>query len=253
MSKITIHNIKSKLIWNKASEFIIDWLKLYHNIGQKTLLLLSGGSATKLYPAVAEFIKTSELDFGYLVIGQVDERKFNSQQSTVNREDTNAYQIEKTGLWEACRLKNISYYLVSQEGTLEDAAEKYNRQMEEFFKDYTYKIGVLGIGEDAHTAGLLPGYQNVWNNNQFVVGYDIQPGQDKAMALSCLKTFRRRITATPFALKQLDQAVIVATGAKKKWAIEKVLDPGSLEDFDKYPAAVLQKIKKADLFTDFAV
>lgn len=235
MSAITIHTEKNELIWNKASEFQINWLKLYHNIHQKTLFLLSGGSVVKIHSDLAKFINNSKLNFDFLAFAQVDER-FQSGRM----EDINAYQIEKSGLWEVCKKKNIPYDLISQEGTLEQAAKKYNRRLQEFFEHFTYKIGVLGIGEDAHTAGLLPGYETSWNVNSQVVGYELEG------------LFRQRITITPKALLQLDQAIVVVVGGKKKEAVKNVINPLNIDNFDKYPAAILQKINRVDLFTDIS-
>lgn len=235
-----IHSYTPDLVFQKASEFLINWLKLYHNIHQKTLFLLSGGSVVKIHSDLAKFINNSKLNFDFLAFAQVDERKFNIQHSTFNREDINAYQIEKSGLWEVCKKKNIPYDLISQEGTLEQAAKKYNRRLQEFFEHFTYKIGVLGIGEDAHTAGLLPGYETSWNVNSQVVGYELEG------------LFRQRITITPKALLQLDQAIVMAAGGKKKEAIKIAVNPSNIDNIDKYPAALLQKINRVDLFTDIS-
>ncbi|MBI4990949.1 6-phosphogluconolactonase, partial [Candidatus Gottesmanbacteria bacterium] len=103
-----IHVEKNNLIFRKSSDFLIKWIKLYHNIGQKTLLLLSGGSVVRLNSDVTQFIKNSDLNFDFLTFAQVDER-FQPE----NQEDINAYQIEKTGLWKVCKEKNIPYYLIS--------------------------------------------------------------------------------------------------------------------------------------------
>lgn len=232
-TKIVIHEEKNRLIWEKASEFIINWLKLYHNIGQKTLLLLSGGSMVKIYYDLAKFIKNSELNFDFLALGQIDER-FQPE----NNEDINAGTIGRTGLWEVCKKKNISHHLISQTGLLEGAADKYDQQISKIFEQSVYKIGILGIGEDGHTAGLLPGFQSNWDINKFAVGF----ANDSK--------FKERISLTPKALIQFDQTIVVAVGEKKRSAIREILDSKNADNFNKFPAALLQKCKKVDLFTD---
>lgn len=248
-SNITIHTEKSELIWDKASEFLINWLRLYHNIGQKTLLLLSGGSVTRLYSDLAQFINTSDLNFDFLAIGQVDER-FKPEQpgGFKSTKEINAEFIRETGLWQVCQKKNIPYNFPHQEGTLEEAAKKYNKQLSDLFEHFPYKIGVLGIGEDSHTAGLLPGYERVWNIDKYIIGYNL--GQNNPRGLFCQHKFKQRISVTPRALRQLDHTIVVAVGEKKKEAIDNVINPLNIDNFDKYPAAILQKIKKVDLFTD---
>lgn len=238
MSKITIHTEKKAYIFKEALQFLINWLRLYHNIGQRTLLLLSGGSATKLYPALAEFIKSSDLDFSFLAIGQVDERFFGKEQTTNNKEHINAKIIKQTGLWETCAQKKIPYYLISQEGSLESSTAAYDKIISGLFGRFPYKVGVLGIGEDCHTAGLLPGYEKFWNKDAFAAGY-ANAGK-----------FSQRITVTPDALSFLDQAVVVAAGKKKRQAIENALKKENLKKLNKYPAAIMHNIKRVDLFTD---
>ncbi len=254
ITNIKIHNESVEKIWHKASEFLINWIHLYHNITQKTLLLLSGGSCVNIYKELAKFLSTSELDFDYLAIAQVDER-FQPKQITDNRQQTtkndiNAEVIKETGLWEICSKRNIPYYLVSQEGILEQSAEQYNKIIEKLFKEYVYKVAILGIGEDGHTAGLLPGYEKVWNKDKLVVGYEVDSGQNSARAEFCQKNFKERISLTPKALQQLDQAIIVAVGEKKKRAIIKAFNERNSNKMNEIPAVLIQKIPKVDLFTD---
>lgn len=199
---------------------LIDTLKQNLDSGKKTLLLLSGGSSINVYPYLSSISKL-------LVIAQVDER-FQPE----NREDINAGAIKKAAF-------HAPYYIVSQEGSVEKTAEEYNKTIEDLWKKCDCKIAVLGIGEDCHTAGLIPGYEKDWNTNRFVVGYKLAPGQK----------FRARVTVTPNLLLQLDCALIVAAGEKKKEAIKNALKKENFKNLNKYPAAIIQKIKKIDLFT----
>lgn len=239
---ILLHKKDPKTIWSKASEFLIKSLKDHEN--EKIFLLLSGGSAVKLYERIAKY----ELRSTNLAFAQVDER-FQPE----SKEDINAYQIEKTGLWKVCGEKNIPYYLVPQEGTLEQAAGKYNSTLKDLFEHFPYKIGVLGIGEDCHIAGLIPRYKASWNKDKLVAGYEIDHGQSSAKAELCHRNFRKRISVTPRVLEKLDRAIVVALGEKKKWAIENALSEANIDNLNKYPAAILQKIKKVDLFTDVKI
>lgn len=207
-------------IYSKAGRHLIRIIDKQIKEEKKTLLLLSGGSSVNVYPYLSS---VSEL----LVIAQVDER-FQPE----NREDVNAGAIKKAAF-------HVPYYIVSQEGSVEKAAEEYNRTIEDLWKKCDCKIAVLGIGEDCHTAGLIPGYEKDWNTDRFVVGYNL--AQNK---------FRQRITVTPKLLEQLDYALIVAAGDKKKKAIQNALKKENLENLNRYPAAIIQKIKEVDLLTD---
>ncbi|MBI4991315.1 6-phosphogluconolactonase, partial [Candidatus Gottesmanbacteria bacterium] len=155
--------------------------------------------------------------------------------------------------WRVCRERNIPYDIISQEETLEKSGDQYDRTVEKLFKEYVYKVAVLGIGEDGHTAGLLPGYEKKWNKNKYIVGYRIsQHRQNNAMALFCQGkgNFPQRISLTPKALKELDQAIIVAVGEKKKTAIKKLLNQSNesnLSNIDKMPSVIVTSIPQVNL------
>ncbi len=252
LSGIAIHIEKKDLVYTRALEFVINRLKLYHNIRQKTLFLLSGGSTVNIYKDITKFIDESGLDFPFLAFAQVDERyfgkiskskfqisnKFQNPNFKFQKEDINAYQIEKTGLWELCKKKGIPYYLISQAGSLQESAEGYNKILEKLFQEYNYKIAILGIGEDGHTAGLLPGYQKLWDIDKLVAGYE-NDGE-----------FKRRISMTPEAFKQVDQAIVVASGTRKRKVIMNLLDNKLDPGLDSFPTLIIRKIQKSDLFTD---
>lgn len=230
-SNITLHIIKSLEIYKKASEFIINWLRLYHNITQKALVLLSGGSAVQIYKDLANFIDKSELDFSFLAFAQIDERFQPDKEK-----DVNAYQIEKTGLCKVCEKKRIPYYLISQAGSLQESAKEYNKILIKLFQEYTYKIAILGIGEDGHTAGLLPGFQKLWDVKKLIVGYK-NDGE-----------FNQRISMTLEALKQVDQAIVVANRMRKRRVIKNLLDDKFYPELDSFPASIIRSIQKSDLF-----
>lgn len=173
--------------------------------------------------------------------------------------DINAENIRQTGLWEACKEKKIPYHLISQEGTLEGSAEGYNKIISKLFSRYDFKMAILGIGKDCHTAGLIPGFEKSWNINDYVVGYklDSNHGQNSAAAEFCqqksvknsIGRINKRITLTPFALKQLDYALVGVVGEEKREALKNALNPDNREKLDQYPAAIIQKIKKVDVIT----
>ena len=244
---ISVHTLKGSDIWQTAVDSLINSLNNRLKTRKKVLLLLSGGSVVKLYERITSY----ELRVTNLAIGQIDERKFNIQHLTFNKEEINAEVIRKTGIWEICDRKNIPYYLISQEGSLEEAANNYNQQLSDLFETFSYKIGVFGIGEDAHIAGLIPGYEAEWNVDKLMVGYDVgKHRQNNPAVLFCPQKFRQRITVAPKAISQLDYAIVVVTGEKKRKAIEQALDPININNLNIYPAAIIQKMKRVDLFTD---
>lgn len=237
---ISFHTPTNEKIWNEVTQFLVKKLK---ERPEKKLVFLSGGSITRLYEKVGEAIRIGAIDSSSLAFAQGDERFQPRQNSDFgfqnsDKSNINAEVIGETGLWDVCKEKRIPYHLISQEGTVESAAIEYNETIARLLTEYPYRIALLGIGEDGHTAGLLPGYQKMWDTDRFAVGYE-----NKGL-------YKERISVTPTLLKLLDQALIVALGEKKREALEKVFKKENRDNIDTYPAALLRTIQKVDLFTD---
>lgn len=267
MSNVFLHSYPIKEVWFKASQRLIEIVSASIEKRKRTLLFLSGGSVVRMYNRLADHLEGKS---SLIIFAQVDER-FKPE----HQDDINAYQIAKTGLWQVCKKRNIPFYTVSQKGTLQSATAKYNQTISKIFRKAppprwqaesrvktrekamtprmaewtprmvgrqdTYKIAIFGIGPDAHTAGLAPGYKSVWNVNTYVVGYENDG------------LFKNRITLTPLVIERLDYAIIVAEGEKKRRAISSAMKKGNLKKLNQYPAAIIQRIKKVDLFTDLAI
>ena len=233
---ISFHYFTHEKIWDGGAQFLIQKLK---ERSEKKLIFLSGGSVVRLYKTLGAIVNGGEIDSSRIAFAQADER-FQPE----DKNDVNAVSIERTGLWEVCKKKNIPYYLISQEGTLGNSARQYNKTISKFLGEYPFHLGILGVGEDGHTAGLLPGYERLWNIDRFIVGYEIEKRQNETAV------FKKRVTLTPKTLYALDYALVVASGVKKQEALEKVCKKENRDTIDAYPAALLQKIEKVDLFTD---
>ncbi len=235
------------------------------------LLLFSGGSAVRLYPYLVDWIKEhpSRSFQRKLAVGQADERFFGGDKGNRpavakamagkgdrgRNKNINAEVIGKTGLWDVCREKGIACHLISQSesnsaeaGTMEESSSEYNQTISDLWKSASKKIAVLGIGEDGHTAGLLPGYQKQWDVDQLVVGYT-HNGQ-----------FPQRISLTPKALRSLDYALVVAAGESKRPVLNRLqsLQRSDLSrkgqtfvDLDRFPVGILPEMKEVEIFTDF--
>ncbi|MBI3955521.1 DUF359 domain-containing protein, partial [Candidatus Gottesmanbacteria bacterium] len=242
---INIHESGEIKIYDEALKKLCFVLTDAFNQKKRVLIFMSGGSSVNLYAKLADWIASKKIIGGYLAIVQVDERfqPFHGKSklqipNSKNNEQINACMIAKTGLWDVCQVKKIPYYLVSQEGLLAEAADSYNKIISDLFKKYDYKIAVLGIGEDGHTAGLLPGYRQKWDLPRFVAGYE-NNGK-----------FNKRISLTPKVLKSLNYAVVIAVGAKKRNAIERLLKKDADTDLNNFPAAIINNMRNTNLYTD---
>src|SRR3989338_5423854 len=282
MQKISIKSYGEREVYDEALKKLCFVIAGAFHQNKRVLIFLSGGSSVNLYAKLADWIASTK-DFGgnlgrsrkqheqmlhlpratkernlnnmdmlfrsvSLAFAQVDERfqpgdqvesrKYNVV-SRLNK-NINSDAIGESGLWEMCKKLRIPFHLVSQKGSLNEAADEYNQTTEQLLKEYDYKIAVLGIGEDGHTAGLLPGYSQKWYVPRFVAGYE-NNGK-----------FNKRISLTPQGLMQLDYALIVVLGDKKKIVIQEVLNRNNYDKVNLYPAVVLQKIPNLDLFTDIS-
>jgi len=243
-----VNNINIDSIWAGALEKLTR--KIEENKDRKILLLLSGGSVVAMYGRLGEFLK--EYD-GKIALGQVDERfrpkaKFKMQNAKCKiNVDINKERIGETGLWNICEERGIPYFTVSGEGTLIESANEYNETMRQCFNEYNFKIAVLGIGEDGHTAGLIPGYGREWDREKLVVGYKLN--HESRIKNQELR-IKERITMTPRALRKLDDALVAAFGEKKKDALVRIVRDEKHHNIDQTPGIIIREIKSVDLITD---
>src|SRR3989344_5699555 len=113
----------------------------------KIALFLSGGSWIKIYNQIVPIIKDYK---GELIVGLVDER----YSPNVDYQDSNFFQIDSQT--EIFKLPNVKVLkiLTGQEVVAE--VENYEKELKPIFEGDYFKIALLGIGEDSHTAGILP-------------------------------------------------------------------------------------------------
>lgn len=232
---MNIITVSSTEIWQKAANMLLDKIIEADSVHGKSLILLSGGSTKIIYSILAGKLKKYPLHANRLAFAQVDERF-----QPGNRDDINAYQIKKTGLPAVLKEKNISFYPISQKGSLENASREYDKTINKLFSGFEYKMAVLGLGKDGHTAGLLPANQVFWDSHNLVAGYENRGH------------FQKRISLTPKAIKMLDYALVAVSGEAKEANLIKILKAEET-DVDKIPGIILMQIQKADLITDLEV
>ncbi len=131
-------------------------------------------------------------------------------------------------------IKNISFIPVLEGGNLEETVSRYENNLAREFSQTNYRLGLFGIGADGHTAGIMP--QSSVIKSERLVGSQLTP------------TFLR-VTITPLAISQLDEAFIFASGSGK-WPVISDLLSRDL-DITTEPAQILTKLKKLTIFSDF--
>jgi len=224
-----IKTVKSKEQGIKIAQELI-----LRNISPETVLFLSGGSTPK--PLYQALLQEKNLKLGAAAI--VDERF-----GKLMHDDSNEKMIAETGLINFLKKQNIRFYKVLEDKEIDETTKDYDETVRFLLYQFKRSIGILGIGEDGHIAGL-PAKSQISNlksqmESAFVKSVNDFPGASK-----------ERITMTVLALSMLDQIIVLAFGKEKKKALKKMLEEGPIEEI---PARFLTQkgiAEKTTIITD---
>jgi 6-phosphogluconolactonase/glucosamine-6-phosphate isomerase/deaminase len=206
------------------------------------LLMLSGGSSLELLDGI-EMRNVGK----HITLATLDERV--SADPAVN----NFSQIAETEFYKKAERKGIDYIdtRLHRAMSVRRFAGKFERGLRAWRKKHPRGLVLCtqGIGEDGHTAGILPYpenpkmFQRLFDeSNRWVIGYNAAKGKSD---------YTKRVTVTlPFLRSQVDCGVAYATGPRKRRVVRRVAAKrGSLPET---PARILREMKSVTLFTDQA-
>ncbi len=202
-----------------TAKFITASILNQLKIGKNVLFFVAGGSAISVGIKVAELLRGHL--HNNLKVTLTDERY-----GHINHPDSNYFQLIKNGF--VLPYSKIIPVLIDKDK--KTTTKNFNKIIKHEFATADYKIGLFGIGEDGHTAGILPGSIAVDDKN-FVCNYDTPKFS--------------RITLTCYAIEKLDEAVV--------WMQNK---PNVLENLQKeisireQPSQVLKKVPLLTIFTN---
>jgi 6-phosphogluconolactonase/glucosamine-6-phosphate isomerase/deaminase len=226
-------------ITSLTGQRICDILSTYQ--GENVLLLLSGGSVLE----TLKYIKVDNLGPN-ITIAMLDER-FSRDKKINNFLQFSQSSFYKKAISKSCHLLGS---IPNENELLNDFGQRLEKNILNWFNNNKKGrvIGVFGIGEDGHTAGIMPYPENkerfnyLFNNpTKMMVGYEINKSQE-------MYKHNERITITiPFIKKYIKCCIIYAIGENKRKAIQSVLNE---DDIYKTPASILNNIKETFLFTD---
>jgi 6-phosphogluconolactonase/glucosamine-6-phosphate isomerase/deaminase len=189
--------------------------------GRSVLWLISGGSAISV--AVQAIPHLSGRDLSKLTVSLVDERY-----GPVGHPNSNWQQLLAAGF----ELPRAVLHPVLTGAPQPDTAQAFAEFLDEQFGSAGFVLGLLGIGPDGHTSGILP-HSPAVTAPGLVFAYD---GPDY-----------KRVTTTQRALKHIDEAVVYAAG-EAKWP---VLDRLETElPVAEQPAQALKTLERLTIFTD---
>ncbi|MBI4097520.1 MAG: 6-phosphogluconolactonase [Candidatus Levybacteria bacterium] len=205
----------------------------------KTALFLSGGrTPIHLFEAIAvkKCIKTG-------AVGLVDER-FGEKW----HKGSNELMIKNTGILDYFESLNIRFYPILQDSkkkesvyhklvydtTIEQIAKDYDESLRFLFKYFPKTVGILGIGEDGHTAGIPAGNSKSQIPNPKLLGITKRILEDQSSLVTYYEDesgkYGARVTMTFLALGQLDLIILLVLGQEKREALKLMFDDGSIEE-----------------------
>ncbi len=190
--------------------------------GQGVVWLVSGGSAVQLEVAIMNQLAGRDLE--RLTIMQIDERY-----GVTGHADSNWQKLLDAGFVPG----NARCMPMLTSKSFEETIESYATALAVAFQAADLRIGLLGMGADGHTAGILPGSSAAQETTASVAGYQ---GPDFL-----------RITLTEPALIQLDAAIVYAVGAEKLPALERLRENVPISE---QPAQILKHVRQVYIYND---
>ncbi len=189
--------------------------------GRRVLWLLSGGSAIAAAVEAAKLLQGADLS--NLTVSLIDERY-----GEVGHADSNWAQLLAAGF----DLPGATLHPVLSGLGQAETAEDFEHFLASQFAASDYVVGLLGIGPDGHTSGILP-HSPAVTATELVCTYDGGGYQ--------------RITTTPVALGKLGEAVVYATGESKWPQLDRLETELTIAE---QPAQTLKTVSKLTIFTD---
>lgn len=207
---------------NASAEHLATTIKERLAAGEHVLWLLSGGSGVKVVLETDRLL--SGTDLTNLSVTLSDERYGN-----VGHPNENWQQLLDGGL----KLEGATLYRPLINEDITTTTDEFGAWIMQVMSAADYKIGLFGIGSDGHTAGIKP-HSPAVEATAWAACYQ---GEDF-----------ERITMTPFAISQLDEAVIQASGTDKVPTLRTLIHENI--DIANQPAQALKTVSSCTLYTD---
>ncbi|MGH7296728.1 MAG: 6-phosphogluconolactonase [Polyangiaceae bacterium] len=171
-------------------------------------IALSGGNTPR--DAYTQLAAESGIDWTKVALYWVDERAVPPTDDRSNYRWARATLIDRAGIGAA----NV-HRMAAESPDLEAAARDYERGIREHVEldgdgVPAFDVVVLGVGEDGHTASIFPGDATIDVQDRLVVAVKAGPGREA------------RLTLTATALEHARNLFILAVGAGKRPALERV-------------------------------
>lgn len=187
-----------------------------------TIALSGGGTPKKLYQLLASDEFKEKIDWKKMHFFWGDER-------CVSYEDerSNTRMAFET-LLDHVPVANEQVHKIQTDIDPAEAANAYEKTLHDYLdgQSHTFDLVLLGLGDNAHTLSLFPGYPVVRENKKWVVAFYLKE-QDM-----------HRITLTAPVVNQAARVAFLVSGGDKAAAVYHIL--GTDHDPDLYPAQIIQ-------------
>lgn len=205
--------------------------KLQGLIGDQTLLFLSGGSAFK----VLEYLEPK----GGLTISMIDERF--SMDPKIN----NFSKLEQTDFFDRAIENQVSIIgtRIHKGESLPKAVINFESQIRRWKTEFPKGrvVALLGLGEDGHTAGILPMpessrlFKDLFLDPEWVASYEA-------------KDYLRFTVTLSFIQEEVDGVVVYVQGENKREALELIQDKS--KELHEVPGRIFEKLENVVVCTD---
>ena len=206
------------------ADWLVDYITEVLNKQDRFTLALSGGSTPKkLYKLLASDKYRSKIDWSKLHFFWGDERFVPFD------DERNNAKMAFVELLDHVPVNKKHIHIMETMGPEpEESAIEYERTLHNYFDDKpnTFDLVILGLGNDAHTLSLFPGYEVVAENKKWVSALYLKEQQ------------MYRITLTSTVVNMSARVVFLVSGGDKAAALYHVLSSEHEPYF--YPAQAIQ-------------
>lgn len=206
------------------AEWLVGYIRDIIHLKNNCSIVLSGGNTPKqLYRLLASDIYRKKIDWQKLTFFFGDERYV-----PFTDERSNAKMAFDT-LLNHVPVKKEKVHMMRTDIDAEQSAHEYETIIHSYCdnKPTSFDLVLLGLGDNAHTLSLFPGYSSaIFEKTQWVRSFYLE--EQKAT----------RITLTAPIVNKSRTVAFIVTGTEKSEALAQVIE--GEKDYLKYPAQIIQ-------------
>ncbi len=207
----------------KVATWMVDYIKEVLAKQDRFTIALSGGNTPKkLYQLLATKKYRDQIDWAKLHFFWGDERFVPFD------DDRNNAKMTFDNLFNHVPVEKKHIHIMPTDTDPEKAAATYETMLRQYFDNNSrsFDLVLLGMGDNAHTLSLFPGYDNIHEKEKWVMSFYLA---EQSMY---------RITLTAPVVNQATRVAFLVAGADKAAPLYQVLYGNY--DPDLYPAQLIQ-------------